>query len=460
MQLNAEQLYEGLARLTPARRAGFVTDALASVPLEDAHLAEAAPFIAPLSLDVAQVRGALHRTQVLLDALVRLEEHVLTPEGEPLRQRLVRSLEPGSARLVAQCTHESRYSLERRLRRMDAFLEPTTGRYSVIEVNQVAPLSFRPHDVDQRLAQRMMEALGFDYTPRLLAPRILRWLQGELHARHPGRELRLVALVSEHGYPAKSGLPGLAQLVQEAAREAGLSTDVVHCYPPEVRRIQGRPVLAGWEVDVIWRQSVFLDWYRERGEDVSDYEALCSHPEEHLIVNSTRSFLTASKEAFALLCEPEVQRALRLPVEAVAVLCETVPETVSLAHAAHRRAEVLEARAAWISKPTDSSFGQGIEFGTRHTADSWARLVEARSGDGFVFQRRVAYPVIRWPQVTRSGELVRRDIEFDFCPHQVDGAMAGTAFIRAHLRDTTLGSDRVMNVSSGSCMVPFLAPAG
>ena len=60
--------------------------------------------------------------------------------------------------------------------------------------------------------------------------------------------------------------------------------------------------------------------------------------------------------------------------------------------------------------------------------------------------------------MTRAGELVRRDIEFDFCPHQVDGEMAGTAFIRAHLRDTTLGSDRVMNVSSGSCMVPFLAP--
>lgn len=458
MELTAEHLFEGLARLTPARRVELFQTFQKNFPPDEEHLARTAPFIAPLCLDTRKVREAMRRTQVLLDALIRLEEHVLSPAGEALRERLMRSLEPGAARLVAQCTYESSYSLRRRLRRVDAFLEPTTGRYAAIEVNQVAPLSFRPHDQDQRLAERVMGELGLPYTPKPLAPRIFRWLQGELRARHPGRELRLVALVSEHGYPAKSGLPGLARLVEEAAREAGSRAEVVHCYPPEVRLARGRPVLGGREVDVIWRQSVFLDAYRERGEDVSDYEAICSHPEEHLIVNSTRSFLTASKESFALLSDAEVLRALALPKEDLAVLRETVPETLNLAHAPERRTEVLEERAGWISKPTDSSFGQGIEFGTAHTARSWARLVDERSTDGFVFQRRVPYPVTPCLQVTRSGELLQREMEFDFCPHQVDGEMVGTAFVRAHLREAATRGDRVMNVVSGSCLVPFLAP--
>jgi hypothetical protein len=458
MELKAEQLFEGLARLAPARRRGLVRAFLDSFPPEESALAEGMPFLVPLCLEAEQVRTALRRTEVLLRALLRLEEHVLTPGGEALRERLVRSLEPGSARLVAQCTHESAYSMRRRLRRVDAFLEPTTGGYSVLEVNQVAPLSFCSNDLGQRLAERVLGELGLSYTPKRLAPRILRWLRGELHARHPGREPRLIALVSEHGYPAKSELPGLARLCQEAAREAGHDVDVVHCYPPEVRLARGRPTWRGREVDILWRQSVFLDCYRERGEDVSDYEAICSHPEEHLIVNSTRSFLTASKETFALLCDAGVRRTLGLPEEDMAVLRETLPDTVDLAHTPHRREDVLADRAGWISKPTDSSFGQGVEFGTRHTAESWARLVEARSVEGFLFQRRIPGPELPWMEVTRSGELVRRNITFDFCPHQVDGELTGTALIRAHPRQEGLQGDRVMNVAGGGCTIPFLAP--
>jgi hypothetical protein len=210
---------------------------------------------------------------------------------------------------------------------------------------------------------------------------------------------------------------------------------------------------------MIWRYSVYLDAYRERSVDVSDYEALCSHPEEHLIVNSTRAFLTATKETLALLSDATVVTALGLSREDVELLRQTLPDTVNLAHAPERRGEVLEDRDGWISKPTDSSFGEGVVFGAWLSRGEWERLIEERRRDGFVFQRRITYPVVPILEVTERGALVEREIEIDFCPFHVDGRIPGPTIVRAHAVEPGQRGTRLMNTRVGAFMLPLLMPS-
>ncbi|WNG48437.1 hypothetical protein F0U60_33165 [Archangium minus] len=451
-------LRERLERLSPARRAQVVRECLELARAAEYPL-EGRPFLVPLELDAARVKRAFAQVECLVRALVRLETHALGPAGAPLLRRLLRSLEPGSERLVRQCTFESPASLERRLRRVDAFLEPATGRCTAIEVNQAAPLGLHYHDVDQRMAAHLLGALGRTYEPQLLAACVVDWLFGEFRARYPGRVPRRIALVSEHGYSGKRELPHVAREYQRVARARyGEDVHLVHCFPPEVRLVRGRPTVGGEQVDMIWRYSVYLDAYREGDVDVSDYEAVCSHPEEHLIVNSTGAFLTATKEAFALLSDAAVVATLGLSREDAELLRQTIPDTVSLAHAPERRQEVLEEREGWVSKPTDSSFGEGVVFGARLSRREWERLVEARSKDGFLFQRRVSYPVVALLEISEAGALLERQVEVDFCPYHVDGRVPGPTIVRAHAVDPHQRGTRVMNTSAGAFLLPFLAP--
>jgi len=452
--LSAESLYEAACRRTPDARARLVREFYAPPPPDEAYLTLDRPFVLPIALEPARVQSALRDAQAFVRALVALEAYAVGPDGGDVHARLMRSLEAGSARLVEQCRYESSESVRRRLRRMDAFLEPDGGVLSAIEVNQIAPLSFYWHDIDQRLAARVLDALGFSYTPQRLAPRVFDWLVGELHARHPGRELRCVALVSEHGYEGKKELPYLARSCEAAGRERGHDVAILHAYPDEVRLVGGKPVVRGREVDIVWRQSVYLEPYPK--SDVVDYETLCAHPEEHLIVNAARSFLTASKDTFALLSDPRIVQRLALAPEDAGALRRVLPETVNLAYAPDERARIVESRPEWVSKPTDSSFGDGVEFGSRHTAQTWARLVEARHDARFVFQRRIRAPVLPWVEIAPDGKPRRRDVEFDFCPHQVDGEMAGTATLRVHLHDPASG-DRAMNVATGAFLTPLVS---
>ncbi|WP_394830754.1 hypothetical protein LVJ94_30025 [Pendulispora rubella] len=455
MDLTCELLFEAACRMTPDARARLVRAFYEPPPAGEARLTLDRPFVLPIALEPAQVRAALRDAQAFVRALVALEVYAYGPDGSDVHARLMRSLEPGSARLVEQCLYESSESVRRRLRRMDAFLDPNRGVFSAIEVNQIAPLSFYWHDIDQRLAAHVLGELGFSYAPRRLAPRVFDWLAGELHARHPGRELRCVALVSEHGYEGKKELPYLARSCEAAGRERGHDVAILHAYPDEVRLAGGKPVVRGREVDLVWRQSVYLDAYPPA--DVADYETICAHPEEFLLVNAARSFLTASKDTFALLSDPRIVQKLALAPEDARALGRVLPETVNLAHAPEERVRIVETRPEWVSKPTDSSFGEGVEFGSLHTAATWGRLVEARQDGRFVFQRRVRSPVLPWVEIAPDGVPRRRDVEFDFCPHHVDGDMTGTATLRVHLHEPSAG-DRAMNVATGSFLTPFVTP--
>ncbi|XXT23618.1 hypothetical protein WME94_18940 [Sorangium sp. So ce429] len=55
----------------------------------------------------------------------------------------------------------------------------------------------------------------------------------------------------------RSELPHVAREYQRTARERyGGHVELLHCFPPEVRLVRGRPAVGGAEVDMIWRYSV------------------------------------------------------------------------------------------------------------------------------------------------------------------------------------------------------------
>lgn len=444
MRLTQEALHERLARLSAAERRALMSSARglaaeeglggADIPLSFHHL--------PLVVESAAVERALASCQPVVRGLVELERRALGPDGGEIRRRLLESLCPAGRRLFAMCTFESPYSLDRRFRRLDAMIEPGGDGCRILEVNQAAPAFLHFHDATQRIAAEVLGALGFSHRPDLLAPRVVGWLLGEYrHRRGEGGAPGLVAVVSEAGYPFKQlELPAFTRACEAAARALpGCQTAFRLCLPHELRLQGGRIWLGREPVDLVWRNSALLDSYAGREHEIDDYLGICARHDEHVIVNSTRVWLTMTKHALTFLSSPAERDRLGLTAEERAGLAAAVPRTASLAAEPELEDEVIRAREEWISKPAASSFSRGFEPGHWHTDASWARLVRERSGPDFVFQRLVRPAEAELLEVDEAGELHRRAIQHDFCPHHVDGELPGTALVRARVEGTRGG---------------------
>jgi hypothetical protein len=434
VELTRESLRERLAALPPARRRAIAEAGRRLVDREQLR-SESIPFsfhILPLVLDAGEVQRALASCEAVIRGLIRLEQHALGPDGEDLRDRLLAAIGPAGRRLFDMCTFESTYSLERRFRRFDAMLED--GACRTLEVNQAAPAFLHFHDALQRIAAEVLAMIGIEHRPALLAPRVAAWLVGEYRHRSGITSApELVAVVSEQGYPFKQlELPAFTAACERAARELGCDTAFRLCYPHELALRGGRAWLGEARVDMIWRNSALLDTYA-RQEEIADYVRICQRHDEHLIVNSTRVWLTLTKDALSLLSSDAVLARLGLSAEIRARLGQAIPRTVSLARDPQHAEEIAGAREEWISKPAAGSFSRGFEPGHWHGDESWRALVRERTHPEFVFQRLVRPQARDLLDIDGSGELREHRVRHDFCPHHVDGVFPGTALVRARI---------------------------
>jgi hypothetical protein len=433
-----DALHEHLAALPDARRRAIAGTARrlareeeiegVPIPLSFHHL----PFV----LDAGVVARALASCEPVIAGLLAVERHALAPGGEAVRDRLLAGLGPAGRRLFAMCNHESDYSLDRRFRRIDAMLEPGRDGCRVLEVNQAAPAFLHFHDALQRIIGEVLGLAGFDYRPTLLAPRLVAWLLGEYRHRFGTSSApQVIAVVSEAGYPFKQlELPAFTRSCERAAREElGCDTSFRLCMPHDLRLQSGRVWLGREPVDLLWRQSALLDSYAGREQEIQDYLRISARHDEHLIVNSTRVWLTLTKDALSLLSsEAELDR-LAIPPELRAGLLAAVPRTTCLAVEPELTDEVIGEREHWISKPAAGSFSRGFEPGHAHSDQSWRDLVKERSHPEFVFQRLVRPAEGHIVELDEDGTLHRRAIRYDFCPHHIDGAFSGTALVRARV---------------------------
>lgn len=461
-----EAIFERLSALSREARASIVAECLTMAGEEDLQIGGVAiPFFhVPLVLESTMVDRVLSELDRFVDALVKLELHALSDRGQPLRERLMRSLTPGGRHLVAQSRFESEYSLRRRFRRIDGFFDPERGSYRIIEVNQAAPLANHYHDAGQRISAHALRKMGFEVQPRLLAPHLLDWVVGEYRHRN-GLDAfpRNIALVIEHGYPPKfTDLPRIARACEELAKRIhGRELRFHTCFPYQIR-LEGDCIdLEGTEIDLIWRNSVYMTSYREQGLPIGDYEMILGDPERFLAINAGRSWLTRTKELFAVIWNDGLMREAGFSADEIASLRALVPPTFNLGHSPERADEIRRDKDRWISKPTDSGFGKGIEFGCARSVAEWAEIVRERSCDGFVFQERIACPTRPILEIDGNGDLHERMVEFDFNPHHVNGGFPGTALVRS----TVLSSGQpgggpsnqgTMNLVGGGRLLPLL----
>jgi hypothetical protein len=436
--LTPELLHERLAALPVARRRALWRDGRKLVADEklDSDAIKFSFHTLPLVMEASRVQSALASCEPAIAGLIELERRALAPGGERIRQRLVDSLCPAGRRLLELCRFESAHSLERRFRRVDAMQEPGALGLRVLEVNQAAPSFLHFHDSIQRIASEMLGQLGFDHRPALLAPLLAAWLSGEYRERmgSSAGAPETVAVVSEEGYPFKQlELPAFTAACEAAARELGTGTSFRLCLPHELRLRGGRMWLGEQRIDLIWRYSALLDSYAGREHEIEDYLRILARHDEHLIVNSTGVWLTLTKHALSFLSSDAELERLGFTADQRRGLLAAIPLTVSLAEQPDMAEEVIRSREEWISKPAAGSFSQGFEPGHWHSDAAWRDLVRERSRPDFVFQRRVRPAHAELCDVDQDGQLHRRAIQHDFCPHHVDGAFSGTALVRARM---------------------------
>jgi hypothetical protein len=467
MDLTRANVHAGVAqwleRTTASQRRAAIREEVRRLDLRDHHIGGVFVPLSclPFTLSAGEFQRIKRRSERLIAAMIQLERSAMADPHGPLRTRLWNSLSPGGQHLVEQAGFESDFSLARRLRRLDGFRTGGAG-FQVIEVNQAAPLAASFHDNAHRLSSALLQRMGLDWQPTLLVPLIVEWLVAEYQHRHGSDRLpHRIAIPIEHGYPPKfSDLPAVAAAAHQFARHRWDDTiEFTVCLPWELSG-QGRHLrLHGKTYDMIWRNTVYLSAYRTGGPDVSEYERICRDPGRHLIVNSARSWWTRSKEALAVIWDDAHSGGLNLTASELDDLRAGIPETRNLKYQPEHLHAVLCQRQDWVSKPTDSGFGQAVEFGANHTDTSWRHLVRSRSTDGYVFQRAVTPHPFTLTHLDLTGQPTDVVLDADLCPYHVNGAVEGPILMRAlHTQappDTT-AARRQMNLTQGGTLLPVL----
>ncbi len=417
------------------------------------------PFIKiPFILDKELIEHSLIKFDSLTEALISLEKYALSSEGKEVFERLMNSLTEGGRELVNQCSYESDFSLKRRHRRFDSYIDPVARTASVIEVNQAAPLAISYYDTVQQVADITLSKAGFSSKKHNITEAMLEWFIAEYQERFPKKFPKTVALVIEHGYAPKfTDLPTMAQRIMEKAKEKyHQEIEVLTCFPYDIRLQNDTPYFGNIPIDMIWRNSVYMTQYKEDGEYLDDYLTICNNPEKYLLINATRVWLTRNKETFALLSNTRLQETLGLSEQQKRDLAEIIPYSVNGFYEKEVLVEIIENREEWITKPSDAGFGKGVEFGSNHSLDSWKAIVEKRSTEfGYIFQKRVSYPKAEVWDIDEDGSLITHHIEFDICPHHINGAFTGTVLSRANIISDDPQINK-MNLVSGGYLLPII----
>ena len=415
-------------------------------------------FPVPLIIEKEMTSSVLKKLDIYMEAMFKLEKYALSDKGTSLYDRLMNSLTEGGKHLVRQCSYESDFSLRRRHRRVDGYLDFKKGTYSIIEINQAAPLAVDFHDVSQRIATHFLNSMGFEYQPVLLAHHLLDWFVDEYRERNPGKFPATIALVIEHGYKPKFvDLPQMALICEKLAmRRYGEKLNIKVCFPYEVKLSGEKIIFEGKEVHMIWRNSVYMTKYREEGYDIEDYEKICSNPDKHLIINATGTWLTRIKEIFSIFWSEEYCKNMGLSPEEKEIVREFSPVTVNLKYTPEMEEEVVKERGQWISKPCDAGFGAGVEFGLWHSEKEWKKLVDERKEKhGFVFQKRVSYPTKKIMDINEKGNIINHLVEYDFCPQHINGKFPGTSLSRVNIVKED-GKISKMNLVGGGIILPMI----
>ncbi len=388
----------------------------------------------PFPLELIIQNEERNQLESLVSSIVDLELRSLNdPE---LFQRLNFSLSPGGRWLVHQGLHNPVNPIHR-FRRFDGFLK--RGQFATIEINQIAPLGHYTYDCSLARAQVMLEHLGVSWEPKFMYQLLAKWMR-ELYALHrSGEQPKLIAVSTEFGYQAKQQeLPGTIKNLNRYAIEQGWDTRWTLAEPPQFSIKNGDIYVHGHKADMLWRNSVYLTPYRASPQQLIDYEYICSNPKQFLVINDTRSWLSATKEALAILWEEHRCR-------------DILPATYSLGYCSEAiLKQIVTTKEHWITKPTDSSSGNQVVFGAHTSEEEWSRLCFERQAPGYIAQEYLKPDPMALIALNKSGDLIEQNYTLDVCPYSINNQLSQAILCRA-LPYTQVG---LMNLTEGALPVP------
>jgi uncharacterized circularly permuted ATP-grasp superfamily protein len=328
------------------------------------------------------------------------------------------------------------------LSRVDGFL--ASGRVRFIEINSDAPAGFgyadRMTEVFARLplVQRMRSTDAMSIIGSVDA------LVAELKTQSGVLEPR-VAIVDIRTVRTRPD----QEILREEFEKRGLAT--VMCDPRDLEIVNGRLVLGGAPIDLVYRRTVMSEVLDLAPEAPAFFEAY--RRGLAVFVNSFRCYLSEDKAFFAILTDERF--AHLLSEDERAFVAAHVPWTRRVEDrkttVAGREVELLpwmeSHREGLVLKPSHGYGGASVTVGTSADARRWSEAIGlAVSQPGWIVQERVEIPEEEFPVFDAAGELGFERLKVNTNPFYVGGAPVGAV--------TRISRDEVINVSAGGGSVP------
>lgn len=330
------------------------------------------------------------------------------------------------------------------LSRVDAFVEPLTGRARFIELNSDAPAGFGYADRMARAFEDLpvLQALRPSH-PHAHEDSVPALAHALLDASPVDRPT--VAIVDLRDVRTR---PDQAILAEELAR---YGVDAVLSDPRDLEIAGGRLVSNGRAIDVVYRRTVIAELLAIR----ADARAFLDAYERGLavFVNSFRCYFSEDKAFFAILTDERYEDLL-LPDER-AFVARHVPWTRRVEDRMTTRAgkpvdllpHVELERANLVLKPAHAYGGKSVYIGSETRPEDWSVTLDRASRDGgWIVQERVTIPEEEFPVFDADGRLSFRPLKVNTNPFYVAGHEAGAV--------SRVSRDSVINVSAGGGSVP------
>ncbi len=327
--------------------------------------------------------------------------------------------------------------------RLDAFIEPGTGRFRFTEYNAETPAGSAYHDALSELFLAIPAARPF------LKSHSLQPLPARHHVFHAllesyatwsgGRTAPVIGILDWSEVPTRSEF----LLYQRFFRDMGVS-----CVVADVRECtfeHGKLLAAGTPIDLIYKRVLISELVHREGlhhpivRAVRNRAVCMVNPFRCKILHKKASLAVLSDERNARLFDPEERELITRTIPWTRVVEERTTEfggsPIDLLPWMERNQDRL------VLKPNDEYGGAGIVLGWEVDGSTWSSAIRRAASEPFIVQERITLPEESYPTWV-DGQL-------SYAPRIVDTApfVFGGSYAEGCL--TRVSTATLVNVTAG-----------